>query len=44
VLVDRGPEVWDDRRIDAGDAWLPAIERAIAACDCALLVVSARFF
>jgi tetratricopeptide (TPR) repeat protein len=43
VLADEGLESWDDRRIEAGDNWLPEIEAAIAGCDVALLLVSAHF-
>lgn len=43
VLAGEGLEVWDDRRIAAGDDWLPAIERAIAACDVAVLLISRHF-
>ncbi|MFO1432417.1 MAG: TIR domain-containing protein [Candidatus Competibacteraceae bacterium] len=35
--------VWEDRRIDAGDNWLPEIETAIDACNVALLLISAKF-
>ena len=43
VLADEGLETWDDRRIQAGDDWLPEIEEAIAQCDVALLLISAHF-
>lgn len=43
VLADEGLDAWDDRRIGGGDDWLPEIETAIAACDVALLLVSAHF-
>jgi len=43
VLAGEGLDTWDDRRIGAGDDWLPEIEQAIAACDVALLLVSAHF-
>lgn len=43
VLAGEGLEVWDDRRIAAGDDWLPEIERAIAACDVAVLLISRHF-
>lgn len=43
VLATEGLETWDDRRINAGDDWLPEIERAIASCDLALLLISANF-
>jgi hypothetical protein len=36
-------EVWDDRRIAAGDEWLPEIEQAINSGHVALLLVSANF-
>ncbi|MGH7600157.1 MAG: TIR domain-containing protein, partial [bacterium] len=36
-------EVWDDRRIAAGDDWLPEIEQAINSCHVALLLISANF-
>jgi hypothetical protein len=36
-------EVWDDRRIAAGDEWLPEIEQAINFCHVALLLISANF-
>jgi hypothetical protein len=29
-------QLWDDRRITAGEAWLPEIEDAIRSCDIAL--------
>ena len=34
---------WDDRRISAGLDWRPEIERAIDACDVALLLISSNF-
>ncbi len=43
VLAGEGLEVWDDRRIAAGDDWLPEIKRAIAACDVAVLLISRHF-
>ncbi|AQR64627.1 hypothetical protein BXU06_05810 [Aquaspirillum sp. LM1] len=43
VLAGEGLEAWDDRRIAAGDDWLPAIERAIAECDVAVLLISRHF-
>ncbi len=43
VLAAEGLETWNDRRIAAGDDWLPEIERAIASCDLALLLISANF-
>ena len=36
-------EVWDDRRIAAGDNWYPEIERALANARVAILVISADF-
>jgi tetratricopeptide (TPR) repeat protein len=36
-------EVWDDRRIDAGDDWLPEIEAAMARARVAVLLISADF-
>ncbi|HNO61367.1 MAG TPA: toll/interleukin-1 receptor domain-containing protein, partial [Plasticicumulans sp.] len=36
-------EVWDDTRIGPGEDWLPAIERAMAECQFALLLVSASY-
>ena len=35
--------VWDDRKIAAGDDWLPAIREALASADAAVLLVSADF-
>lgn len=43
VLAGEGLEVWDDRRIAAGDDWRPEIERAIAVCDVAVLLISRHF-
>jgi tetratricopeptide (TPR) repeat protein len=43
VLAGEGLEVWDDRRVAAGDDWLPEIQRAIAGCDVAVLLIS-RYF
>jgi hypothetical protein len=43
VLADTGLAVWDDRRIAAGADWRAEINQAIAACDVALLLVSADF-
>src|SRR6185369_561554 len=34
-------EVWDDRRIDAGDDWLPTIKAAIRRARVAVLLISA---
>jgi len=36
-------EVWDDRRIEAGEDWQPEIERAIEHAAVAILLVSADF-
>jgi nucleoside phosphorylase len=36
-------EVWDDRRIGAGEDWQPEIEKAIAAARVAILLISANF-
>ncbi|HYU34122.1 MAG TPA: toll/interleukin-1 receptor domain-containing protein, partial [Thermoanaerobaculia bacterium] len=36
-------EVWDDRRIDAGDDWLPEIEAAMAQAGAAVLLISPDF-
>jgi len=35
--------VWDDRRIDAGDDWQPEIEKALNAASIAVLLISANF-
>ncbi len=35
--------VWDDRQIELGENWLPAIERAIASARVAILLVSSDF-
>ncbi|MBK8452282.1 MAG: SUMF1/EgtB/PvdO family nonheme iron enzyme [Thiofilum sp.] len=35
--------VWDDRQIEVGDEWLPAIEAAIAKAKVAVLLISADF-
>ena len=43
VLAGEGLQVWDDRRIAAGADWEAEIDRAIAGCDLALLLVSADF-
>jgi hypothetical protein len=43
VLATEGLEVWDDRRIAAGAGWAEEIGQAIAACDVALLLISAAF-
>lgn len=36
-------DVWDDRRIEAGDDWKPEIEKAINAASIAVLLISANF-
>jgi hypothetical protein len=36
-------EVWDDRRIDAGDDWLPEITREMERAKVAVLLISADF-
>jgi hypothetical protein len=36
-------EVWDDRRIAAGDDWSPAIEKALTEASVAILLISAEF-
>jgi hypothetical protein len=36
-------DVWDDRRIEAGDDWFPEIENAINSASIAILLVSANF-
>jgi len=36
-------DVWDDKRIDAGDLWKKEIEKAIAAANVAILLVSHDF-
>ncbi len=36
-------EVWDDRRINAGDDWYPAIEKALTEACVAILLISADF-
>ncbi len=36
-------EVWDDRRIAAGDDWYPAIERALNEASAAILIISDDF-
>jgi tetratricopeptide (TPR) repeat protein len=36
-------EVWDDRRIEIGDDWLPEIESALKNAHVAILMVSANF-
>jgi len=44
VLAQEGRlDVWEDRRIDAGDDWFPEIETAIQTCHVALLLISADF-
>ncbi len=41
--VDAPIELWDDRRIGAGDAWLDEIERALDRASVAILLVTADF-
>ncbi|MCP4576281.1 MAG: toll/interleukin-1 receptor domain-containing protein, partial [Deltaproteobacteria bacterium] len=36
-------EIWDDRRIEAGDSWRREIENALNAADVAVLMISADF-
>ena len=36
-------DVWDDRRIEAGDDWKPEIEDAITKANVAILMISANF-
>ncbi len=36
-------EIWDDRRVAAGDDWLPAIETAMARARAAVLLISPDF-
>ena len=36
-------DLWDDTRIDAGDAWLQEIEAALAAARIAVLLISPSF-
>ena len=44
VLAKQGTlEVWDDRRIAAGDDWQTEIEQAIETCHIAVLLISADF-
>ncbi len=43
VLAGEGLDVWDDRRIAAGNDWLPEIKQAIAKCDAAVLLISSHF-
>jgi hypothetical protein len=44
VLVSEGRfEVWDDRRIAAGDNWYPAIAAAINTASVAILLISDDF-
>jgi TIR domain len=38
-----GLDIWDDKRIVAGDDWLPAIETAISSASIAILLVSDKF-
>lgn len=41
--AEAGYEIWDDRRIEGGQDWQPAIEQAIDGCSVALLLVSMPF-
>jgi len=44
VLAQEGIlDSWDDRRIEAGDDWLPEIENAINSASVAVLMISANF-
>lgn len=43
VLATEGLEIWDDRKIAAGDTWSNEIASAIATCDVAVLLISAHF-
>lgn len=43
VLSGEGLEVWDDRRIKAGDTWYAEIDAALKGCDIALLLISKEF-
>ncbi|HNE02553.1 MAG TPA: toll/interleukin-1 receptor domain-containing protein, partial [Plasticicumulans sp.] len=43
VLAGEGLEVWTDADIPAGADWLPAIEKAMAECQVALLLISSGF-
>lgn len=43
LLVLGEPEVWDDRQINLGTDWLPAIESAIKSADIAILLISVDF-
>lgn len=36
-------DVWDDRRIEAGQDWLPEIQRAMSAASVAILMIEADF-
>ena len=36
-------DIWDDRRIEAGDDWYPEIEKAINNANVAILMISANF-
>jgi hypothetical protein len=36
-------EIWDDRRIMAGEGWLPEIEKAIESAHIAILLITANF-
>jgi len=43
LVRDSDMEVWDDTRLQAGDAWRPEIKKAIGAASIAVLLVSADF-
>jgi len=44
VLVQEGLfEVWEDRRIDAGDSWYPEIRAALEKADAAVCLISAHY-
>ena len=36
-------EIWEDRKIEGGDDWLPEIEKAINKAHIAVLMISANF-
>ncbi len=36
-------DIWDDRRIEAGDDWYPEIQKAIDTASVAILLISADF-
>ena len=43
VLEEEGVDSWDDRKIEGGGDWEQEIEKAIASCEVALLLISANF-